>query len=122
MKSIYRAYDGMEFEDFQKCFDYEIKTLGVLLLNSDLKQVDNYEDAFYIYVPEARHAQTLIDYADCIDVDETMWRFDESGDYLPEEDPILYIWSEEKDIYEMKPYSFFLDIVEAVNEYKSNKN
>ena len=122
MKSIYRAYNGMEFEDFQECFDYEIKKLGVLLLNSDLKPVDNYEDTFYIYVPEAQHAQILIDYAYCIDVDETMWRFDGNGDYLPDEDPILYIWSEEKNIYEMKPYSFFLDIVEAVNEFKSNKN
>ena len=116
MKMIFRAFDNREFEDFQSCFDYEIKALGVVLLDDYFRVTDDYEKVYFIYIPKAKDAQIIIDYADCGEFDESMWRFSKDIELFEPDEPVIFHWSEADQSYIAYSYTSILSIVKAVTE------
>ena len=116
MEMIFRAFDNREFEDFKSCFDHEIKELGVVLLDDYFKVTDDYEKVYFIYIPKAKDAQIIIDYADCGEFDASMWRFSKDIELFEPDESVIFHWSEADQAYIAYSYDSILSIVKAVTE------
>lgn len=120
MKMIFRAYDNTEFETFNDCLRYEVSSLGVVFLDEDFRQTDDYEQTYFIYAPNVKTAQMLIDYADTNEIDITMWKFNNDIEYFKDDEEVLFHWDESSQMYEAYPYSEITKLMEAINECKKN--
>ena len=118
MEMIFRAFDNIEFDDFGSCFNHEIKALGVVLLDDYFRVTDDYEKVYFIYLPKAKDAQILIDYADCGEFDASMWRFTKDIELFEPDEPVLFHWSEADQAYVADQYSSIEAIVKAVKDNK----
>ena len=122
MEMIFRAFDNTELQTFEECFKYELEKLGVVLLDEDTRMTNDYEKAYFIYVPKAKYADILIGYADTGMIDSTMWVFSREVESFEDDEEVLFHWDTQKNMYEAHKFSVVKSIMDEINLSTQNSS
>lgn len=120
MERIYKAYDNTEFPTFKECLSYELTELGVIFIDMDFNKTEDWERAYYIFVPDRKSASIIRDYDETCGLTSSLWSFGDVGSAIYDNTPILFVWDERTGSYIPYPYNDIAKLMEVINDNKKS--
>lgn len=121
MEVLYRAIDGKEFEELNECMSYELTTLGVMWFDANMETTSDYESCHVIFIPRAEDMQIVVDYADLDGIDAHLWKFEPLPPFTKKDDPLLFRWDANDNIFKYESYSELLSLMTKIKNLQNDK-